>query len=285
MNKEIESFLAFKQINRSPKTITTYRHALKTFEGFVEKPLRRLDVTDVIRFKIFCDSIYAPKTTQLIFNVVHCFITYCIGEGEKCIKPNRIPVPIARAKIPNVATENEFQQMLSIVRANDPNALQQNVIIRMLYDTGMRVGEIVSMNLQDVAGSQAVIHTEKTKMNRAVFWSQSTQDVFEKYLAIRTELSLNSDAVFVGICRGGMYSKRLTTRSVERSFKEICKRASIERQITPHSFRHSRIQRWLDHQLSLVEITQLSGHRSITSLEHYTRLTNKQLQDRAYKSM
>ncbi len=228
---------------------------------------------------------YAPKTVEHHITVLHTFVKFWNPE-IKCISHERIEIPRAKSNPRLTITEAEYRQMLSVLETNNYRDLQKILALNLLWDCGCRIGELLSINLEDMdfENRRIRIDTEKTKKERILFWSEETDKTLKKMMPIRQEIK-RSNALFVGMYSTGEYSDRVCSMTAETWFKSIRKWAKIERNITPHSFRHSRIQRWINSGLDLISVSYLTGHESINSLEHYMRLGATQVEVLARKAM
>ncbi len=286
MEKYINEFIEFKTGGRlKMSSARDYRNSLNKFKTIVGKPLEEVGREDIIKFRNILNMGYAPKAVEHHFNILHCFIKFWNPE-IKCISHERIEVPLARSNPRLTITEAEHKQMLSVLAEYEYNELQKRLCLQLLWDCGCRVGELCSINLDDIDfdNRKVKIYTEKTKKERVLFWSEDTHKTLCKMLPIRWEIK-RSNALLIGLYNSGEYSDRVTTKTIQRWFKEIKRRAGIKRQIVPHSYRHSRIQRWVSTGISLIEVSYLSGHNNMTSLEHYMRLGTAQVEAIARKAM
>lgn len=286
METYIQQFLEFKTGGRLKKSSARdYRNSLNKFKDIVGKPLEEVGREDIVKYRNILNLNYAPKAVEHHFNVLHCFIKFWNPE-VKTISHERIEVPLARSNPRLTITEGEHRQMLACLEENNYGDLQKRLCLQLLWDCGCRVGELTSIDLDDIDfdNRKVKISTEKTKKERVLSWSEDTHKTLCKMLPIRWEIK-RSKALFVGMYNTGEYSNRATSKTIQRWFKQIKYRASIQRQIVPHSYRHSRIQRWIGSGISLIEVSYLSGHNNITSLEHYMRLGATQVEAVARKAM
>jgi site-specific recombinase XerD len=286
METYIKEFIEFKTGGRlKASSARDYLNSLNKFKTIVGKPLEDVGREDIIKFRTILNMNYAPKAVEHHFNILHCFIKFWNPE-IKCISHERIEVPLARSNPRLTITEEEHKQMLSVLAENEYDELQKRLCLQLLWDCGCRVGELCSINLDDIDfdNRKVKIFTEKTKKERVLFWSKDTHATLCKMLPIRWEIK-RSNALFIGLYNSGEYSDRVTTKTIQRWFKQIKHRAGIKRQIVPHSYRHSRIQRWVGSGISLIEVSYLSGHNNMTSLEHYMRLGTAQVEAIAQKVM
>ena len=166
-----------------------------------------------------------------------------------------------------------------------PANLRDLAMIMLLHDTGMRLGELLSLEIEDIQEDRsAVIRTEKTMRSRRVFWNTGTDDVLQQYLVDRVNNGpVDIDALFITKCL--RTSKPIGNRTVERSFKVAFQRAGLIRKLCPHSFRHAFIHRLAKLGVPDAIIAQLVGHSTPTTIAHYTKLSRPELKDYAQKQL
>lgn len=286
MKKYIDDYIQFKTGGRLKlSSARDYLNSLNKFDSIVRKPLEKVDRDDIIKYRNVLSLKYAPKAIEHHFNVLHAFFKFWNPE-VKTLSHERIEVPIARSNPRLTILESEHRAIIGLLQDNNYNDLQKKLVFQLLWDCGCRVGELVSIDLVDIDfdNRRVKIHTEKTKKERMLFWSEDTHKTLCKLLPMRWEVK-RSKALFIGMYNSGEYTDRIATVTIERWMRSLKDKAGIERKIVPHSYRHSRIQRWISSGLSLIEVTYLSGHESMTSLEHYMRLGTEQIQINARRAM
>ena len=148
-------------------------------------------------------------------------------------------------------------------------AVRDNVILELLFSTGIRIGELVALNVTDVDLDRGQIQiTGRATRGRLV--SLTSEDVvlaMRQYLDLRGERTLSTPALFVG--RSGT---RLTIYSIENIFKKHVRLAEIKRHVTPHSLRHTMAAMLVSSGADIKHVQEILGHASILSTQVYTRL-------------
>ena len=175
--------------------------------------------------------------------------------------------------------------MLKVLQEPGLTHLRDRCIIRLLHDTGMRVGEVCSLNIGDMENGTAVIRTEKTTRRRRVFWTEETEFAIREYMRDREKTCKPTDAssaLFVGV--RGKSGTRITSRSVQRMVKEVTRLSGIDRVICPHSFRHGFIHRSARKGIPDSVIALLVGHTTPFTVAHYTKLSGLEVEE-AYRKI
>jgi integrase/recombinase XerD len=246
----------------------------------VRKLPEELKLEDVIEFSRTIPPQYAPKNAQYGMTIIHNYLRFFHEQGRLSVPLYFIRVPKSSSNSHHSITEEEYQKILSELNQIVPMPLQNICIIRMLNDTGMRVGELCTLDITDIGGEMsAVIKTEKTTKNRRVFWGKDTDALLKLFLSLRSELELRHDtkALFLG-SRGNCMG-RLTARSIQRMVKSITQRAGIEEKISPHSFRHGFIHRLAKKGVPDAVIALMVGHTTTHTISDYTKLSRTEMEE------
>ena len=148
-------------------------------------------------------------------------------------------------------------------------AVRDNVILELLFSTGIRIGELVALNIGDVDldKHQIQITGRATRGRLVTLASEVVVEALRQYLELRSERALSTAALFVG--RSGT---RLTIYSIENIFKKHVRLAEIKRHVTPHSLRHTMAAMLVSSGTDIKEVQEILGHASILSTQVYTRL-------------
>ena len=275
----VEEYLMWKGTYRK-RAAKAYRVWVERFQNFVEKTPEELTLSDLTLFITTMQQIYAPKNIEYGMSIIHNYLKFWKEQGRLYLPLYVVRVPRARANSHNAITEQEYQQMLDVLRKPDLIHLRNQAIIRLLHDTGMRVGELCALNVEDIKDESAIIRTEKTIHSRIVFWTTETGQVVKKYIKARGKVckdACETNALFIGLSKNS--TARLTSRSVQRFVKEIINLAKIDRVISPHSFRHGFIHRLARKRVPDAVIACLVGHSTPTTIAEYTKLSRPETRE------
>jgi integrase/recombinase XerD len=190
---------------------------------------------------------------------------------------NRIPTVLSPREVRSLlAAPKEQIEELSPSRDHSPGgrnryfcAIRDNLILELLFSTGIRIGELVALNVSDVDFENRQIHiTGRATRGRSVALTSDVVVVaLRTYIDLRSERSLETPALFVG--RSGT---RLTIYSIENIFKKHVRLAEIKRHITPHALRHTMAAMLVSSGADIREVQEILGHASILSTQVYTKL-------------
>lgn len=190
---------------------------------------------------------------------------------------NRVPTVLSNREVRALlAAPKEQVEELAVARdtsAGSRNryfcAVRDNLILELLFSTGIRIGELVALNVSDVDIEKNTIQiTGRATRGRAVtLTAENVLASLNQYLDLRAERPLATPALFVG--RSGT---RLTIYSIENIFKKHVRLAEIKRHVTPHSLRHTMAVQLVSSGADIKEVQEILGHASILSTQVYTRL-------------
>ena len=190
---------------------------------------------------------------------------------------SRVPTVLSNREVKSLlAAPKEQIGALSASRDASPGgrnrffcAVRDDVILELLFSTGIRIGELVALDVKDVDLQSRTIHiTGRATRGREVTIAQNElADGLRTYLDLRAEREMETPALFVG--RAGT---RLTIYSIENIFKKHVRLAEIKRHITPHALRHTMAAMLVSSGTDIREVQEILGHASILSTQVYTKL-------------
>jgi integrase/recombinase XerC/integrase/recombinase XerD len=190
---------------------------------------------------------------------------------------NRVPTVLSSREVRALlAAPKEQITELSTMRDHSPGsrnrffcAVRDNVILELLFSTGIRIGELVALNVADanLDHKQIQITGRATRGRLVTLTSDVVVEAIRQYIEMRSERSINTPALFVG--RSGT---RLTIYSIENIFKKHVRLADIKRHVTPHALRHTMAAMLVSSGTDIREVQEILGHASILSTQVYTRL-------------
>lgn len=265
MRELIKEYLDWKG-TYAPRASNNYRIWLRNFlEVCGEKPLDKYDVSDLVKYRNWLDERFSQSSIQLAIVVIKNFLQYCIMQNRICISPKLIRLPKVHQKSHRAVTESEYYRIIAEVPKNGLRPFRDLVMIRVLWDTGVRVSELCSINLSDISEDRTttVIQTKKSGTRRVIMWSKETHRLLMKYIIQRKQFKENrSTALFIGRTKKNAWSLRITPRSVQRAIRQFADRAGILEKVTPHSFRHGWAHKRRDQNAPLAFIQKGLGHSS-----------------------
>jgi len=244
------------------------------------KTIEKYTIADFIKYRTWVESHYSAYCVQYSTVVVKNFFKFYRDQDIKCISPSFIKIPHVHAHSHRAISEVEYNRTISLIPSNDFCSLRDLLVIRLLWDTGVRVSELCDLNISHInENSQScVIYSKKSGTPRIIVWSPETHWLLTKYLAIRMDMNkvTHTSALFLGRSPDNKWSQRLTNRSVQRIIKGRVSKAGINEKITPHSFRHGWAHIRRDQNAPLAFIQRGLGHISPVSTFIYEQYNDNE---------
>jgi len=265
MNQKIKEYLDWKgtYATRASVAYKIWLHRFVEICGL--KELDKYEVSDLVKYRNWLEAHYNPYSVSFATVVIKNFLQFCQTQNYKCLSPTLVRLPRIAAKSHRAVNEDEFLRIISVMPSKGFRQLRDLLMVRMLWDTGVRVSELCDIEISqfDENKTSAIIQTKKNGKKRIIVWSQITHRVLMKYMSMRLEIQLqnrSSAALFVGWKKGRGWSARITSRSVQRTIRYYVDRAGIKEKITPHSFRHGWAHKRRDQNAPLAFIQRGLGH-------------------------
>lgn len=183
-------------------------------------------------------------------------------------------------KLPKVIKEIDMQHFFDeLYSKNDPLSQRNQVLFELLYGSGLRVSELVALNVNDVENKSFVRVVGKGNKERIVPLSKKCINVLEEYLAMnggRAALQEKNAEICHALLLNHL-GKRLTRRGVIYLIDKYIEKGALQYHVSPHSFRHSFATHLLDHGADLKMIQELLGHDSLSTTQIYTKVSSSRL--------
>ena len=293
MDKEIRRFRLYLEVERgaSPHTLRAYEGDLLELRNFLLKTglaldsSNQVDVTQIDRFAIrtFLGNLRCRKlsraTIERKLSTLRKFFQYLKQQQIVRTNPAKLlPLPRKERKLPTFLTVNEANKLLKLATHNsDFKALRNFAIAETLYGGGLRVSELVALNVFDLEhGQQELRVLGKGGRERIIPITRTALTLINRYLAVRknefNHTIQNSDPLFINV-RGF----RITDRSVRRILKQMGIDQHLIKHVFPHQLRHSFATHLLDSGADLRSIQELLGHASLVTTQKYTHVSLERL--------
>ena len=195
---------------------------------------------------------------------------------------NLISGPKKAKKLPRYFEYNELEELFDSIDIKDAKGQRNLLILEMLYATGIRVGELVNIKINDINRSdRSILILGKGNKERIVSYGDYCEDILVKYLKDgRVDFNKkNSDYLFLN-----HLGEKLTERGVRYILNEVIKNTSLTKSISPHMIRHSFATHLLNEGCDLIAVQKLLGHESISATQVYTHVSTDRLKEVYYNS-
>ena len=255
----------------SPATLTNYRRALATLLDLAgSKSLDALEAAEVRRYvAVLHGKGLSPRSLALILSAWRgCFRWLARHRGFTSNPVLGIRAPKAARPLPKALTVEAAQRLLESDEGEGPLLVQDRAMFELLYSSGLRVGELVALDLADDPAQGEVTVTGKGSKTRTVPVGLKARAALKHWLAARSGIASPDDkALFVG-ARG----KRISPSRVWSRLQAWARRRGLPERVHPHMLRHSFATHMLQSSQDLRAVQELLGHASISTTQVYTHL-------------
>ena len=219
----------------------------------------------------------AASVTRFLASV-KSFYNYLIAQGVMSSNPAKgITAAKVERKYPEILSSKEVELFLEQPQCIDAKGFRDHAMLELLYATGIRVSELISLNVGDLNLAAGLIRCESKGKERVIPLYQTAIKALQDYVKnIRLQLiaDSNEEALFVN-----MNGERMSRQGFWKIIKYYQEKAGIEKDITPHTLRHSFAVHLLENGADLRSIQEMLGHADISSTQIYTHVVKRQLKD------
>ena len=288
-----DSFLEYlkSERNRSERTVSNYRLALREFKDFFNSlgegwAWKRITPEIVREWVIFMldEEDRSEATVNLSLSALRPFYHYLILIGEVSVNPMvKVVGPKRKKTLPSFVKEQDMQRLLDETEFGDDFAgVRDRTVILLLYMTGMRRAELLGLRDEDIRFSEQLIKvTGKRNKQRLIPMGEELQQAVRTYQEKRDSEFL--DQIHEDAFLLGDKGKNLRVDEVEKIVKDCLSRVTGQEHRSPHVLRHSFATAMLNHGADLQSIQKLLGHESLKTTEIYTHLSFEELK-KEYKN-
>ncbi|KRE98268.1 recombinase XerD [Paenibacillus sp. Soil766] len=287
MTSELQSFIQFLTIERglSRNTLESYERDLLQFVAYLElQGVTSWRETGKVHLGSYLSQLKtlgrASATLSRIRVSLRSFFQYMVKERLLDSDPSVfIEVPKLEKRIPKVLSIPEVEKLLEAPQSQQVNGARDKAMLELLYATGIRVSELVALNMADVNLEMGFIRCiGKAEKERIIPLSGIAIRMIDSYIQIhRIKLlkrSVDEEALFIG---------HLGTRMTRQGFWKIMKRYALEtkitNEITPHTLRHSFAAHLIENGADLRSVQEMLGHSDISSTQLYVQVTKIKMKD------
>ena len=256
---------------------------MMTFRSFImflnspERKKNKSDKKDVLGRKKEIKPVSKRSINRKI-SALRTFFKYL--QEIKVVKTNKviyINMPKFEKELPDVINRDELQKLRNVIDTSKILGLRDRLIIELLYSSGLRSVELINLSEYMVDIEEREIRViGKGGKERFTFFSETAKKCLIKYIAEKQKQYKNytPDAIIVN-----SKGRKLTTRSLRRLISGHAKNAGIEKEITPHVFRHSFAVELLNKGIDMEYLQELLGHSSLSTTQMYTHVNKNLLRD------
>lgn len=264
----------------SANTVSSYLRDIHQFEAAVSEwgvELTQVTTQDVERYAAAMtrkgrSAATVTRSIAAIKSFYNCLIA--LGAVESNPAKGVVPAKVER-KLPQILTGKEVELFLEQPDCSDLKGFRDRAMLELLYATGIRVSELIALNVDDLNLPAAVLHCASKGKERVIPLYHTAVRALTEYLnRVRPQLveSPEEEALFVN-----MSGERMSRQGFWKLIKYYQEKAGIQKDITPHTLRHSFAAHLLENGADLRSIQEMLGHADISSTQIYSRLLNQKL--------
>ncbi|MGD6815673.1 site-specific tyrosine recombinase XerD [Metabacillus sp. 113a] len=287
MNDQLKDFIHYMVVERglSQNTVVSYERDLKNYLLFLKGQdldnVNKIARIHIIQFlKSLKESGKSSKTIARHVASLRAFHQFLLRERAADQDPSvHIESPQIERTLPKVLSLPEVEKLMDTPLMNSPYGYRDRAMLELLYATGIRVSEMTELNLADVHLEMGFIRCfGKGSKERIVPIGRTASSAIREYLEKgRVKLASRketSDALFLN-----HHGKRITRQGFWKNLKKIALEAGIQKELTPHTLRHSFATHLLENGADLRAVQEMLGHADISTTQIYTHVTKSRLKD------
>ncbi len=267
----------------SENTVSSYMRDIRQFDNYMREvedlPLAECNRDCICRFTehLYHRGKSASTITRGVASL-RSFYTFCLTEGYVPHNPvYDIPQQKSEKKLPQILTGAEVEELLRQPQPKDLKGIRDKAMLETLYATGMRVSEMIALNVSDVSLVGAFVRCENHGKNRIIPLYPEAVKALAFYInEFRPRMISNPEdqALFVN-----MSGDRMTRQGFWKIIKYYQEKAKISKEITPHTLRHSFAAHLLENGADLRSLQEMLGHSDISSTQVYTQVVKQNLKN------
>jgi integrase/recombinase XerD len=271
---QYESYLIDER-SVSPNTLECYMRDIKQYKAYIDS--MGVDIHGVEQ-SLIEDYIHAMEeegtsssTILRKLSSIRSYYRFLIQKNMISQDPTEnLEGPKNKRKLPNILTISEINRLMEQPIGTDPKSIRDKAMLELLYGTGIRVSELINLDLEDIDINKGLIRCRSSNKERTMEVNSRILSCLKLYLdASRDQLVRDNKekALFLNY-----HGRRMTRQGFWKIVKLYTKDAGIEKDITPHTLRHSFAIHFLDAGMDIHALQQMLGHSDISTTQMYTQL-------------
>lgn len=287
MEDRLQDFIHFIIVEKglAKNTIVSYERDLHSYLQYLKAIEKITDLNEVQRFQIIRflaklkDDGKSSKTLARHIASIRAFHQFLLREKAVDQDPTvHIESPQQERSLPKVLSIQEVEKLLESPKVHDHFGIRDKAMIELLYATGIRVSELIGLNIDDVHLTMGFVRCMgKGSKERIIPIGRTAQHAISDYLDNGRHLFLKKqkdDALFLN-----HLGKRLTRQGFWKILKRLTQEAGITKELTPHTLRHSFATHLLENGADLRAVQEMLGHADISTTQIYTHVTKTRMKD------
>jgi len=260
--------------NLRPATLEYYKNEFQAFRRRIDKELVECNHKDIEDFILMSKQSIKITTINTRLRALRSFYNFLFK--NKLIDKNPMQnIKLLRDRQKNIETldNKEIELLIKTIRQQQTFvAFRDEVILLVFLDTGIRLSELVGIDVEDVTGNKIIIKKTKNLFERTVYLSEVTQEQLRRYIQIRGHIE-GINRLFIS-----QDNLELHPHSIQKRFTKYGNDANINKRVSPHTFRHTMAKRMILAGVDAFSLMHLLGHSDITVTKRYVNMWGEDLE-------
>ena len=296
LNTQLEKFIYYEEVilGKSYNTIKSYKKDILQFIEYIDKNegIKDFNEVEIITFRSFIaylnsdsnendeksSSSVGKRSINRKISALRTFFKY-LNEQE-IVKNNKvgyISMPKFEKGLPTVLNKDDIDKIRDVINTDKITGVRDRLIVELLYSSGIRASELIDMSEHMINMSEREIRViGKGNKERITFFSQNAEKWLKHYINLKKRDYKNYDSSVIFVNSRG---EKLNSRSLRRLITDYAKKADINKEVTPHVFRHSFATTLLNKGIDIRYLQELLGHSSISTTQIYTHVSKALLRE------
>ena len=296
LNTQLEKFIYYEEVilGKSYNKIKSYKKDILQFIEYIDKNegIKDFDEVEIITFRSFIaylnsdsnendeksSSSVGKRSINRKISALRTFFKY-LNEQE-IVKNNKvgyISMPKFEKGLPTVLNKDDIDKIRAVINTDKITGVRDRLVVELLYSSGIRASELIDMSEHMINMSEREIRViGKGNKERITFFSQNAEKWLKHYIDLKKRDYKNYDSSVIFVNSRG---EKLNSRSLRRLITDYAKKADINKEVTPHVFRHSFATTLLNKGVDIRYLQELLGHSSISTTQIYTHVSKALLRE------
>lgn len=285
MKQELSDFIQYlKEVKRtSENTVISYERDLKKLERYLSAQgityVTQITATSLNSYILYLEKEgMKPATISRSIASMKAFFQYLQKNGIlKQDLTEELKAPRIEKKVPEILSLEEVEQLLNQTKGSTPKELRDSAMLELLYATGIRVSELINLQIQDINLQMEYIKCKDSHKERIVPFGSVAKEAVSKYLAEgRKELVKEAENPWLFT---NCFGQPMSRQGFWKLIKAYGKKAGIRHEITPHTLRHSFAAHLVNNGADLHAVQEMMGHSDVSTTQIYARISQSKIRE------
>ena len=272
----MEDFSYYLSIERrmSPNTVASYVSDLTRFLESCRTPVGQISTEDILDYLAERSPELSKRSQARLLSSLRSFFDWCILEGYRKENPcDMVDAPKMGRYLPDVLSVEEVEAILESTDLSTPSGVRDRAILEFLYGCGLRVSEACGLKLSHIYAEDGIVRViGKGDKERLVPLGEAALRALGAYMEVRPD---PAEPAFDDVVFLNRYGRPLSRVSVFNMVKKQAILAGVNKEISPHTFRHSFATHMIENGADLRAVQEMLGHESILTTEIYTHIDTR----------